>query len=222
MQGRLNHQPLCSRPCVFNMKFCTFSLLVSMFVSLVAALPRYPPRLGSTSPLRVATTAPEEQVAPASYVEPVTIASSAFSGILFAYGSVRLPFSALWNIVRSEASSLDSQLNADALSMVLLPNASHPSGHGKCAEDQFWFGPKQSCVGGTGTEDFIQPPPGYYCPVDWSYSNSLGCCMPHTPRVISKNSCRNGNGTWDLIRIVCVERGSNHIPSIVNQTGVQQ
>ncbi|CAE6409987.1 hypothetical protein ACGC1H_006481 [Rhizoctonia solani] len=204
------------------MKFCTFSLLAS-FVSLVAALPRYPPRLGSTSAVRIATTTSENQVAPPSLVELVTIASTAFSGVLLAYGSVRLPISVLWNTVRSDASSESHRLNVDALSMVLLPDASHPSGHGNCAGDLFWFGPKQTCVGGTGTEDFIRPPPGYYCPVNWSFSNSLGCCMPHTPRAISKNDCRNGNGTWDLIRIVCVERGSNHMSrpsSIINQSGV--
>lgn len=191
-----------------------------MFVSLVAALPRYPPRLGSTSPVHIARTGSEKQVAPASYLELVAIASSAFSGVLLAYGSVRSPLSSLWNLVRSETGFSDShELNPDALAMMLLPDASHPSGHGKCSEDQFWFGPKQTCVGGTGTEDFIQPPAGYYCPTDWSFSNSLGCCMPHAPRFIPKNDCGNGNGTWDLIRIVCVERGSIHSSSIVNQTG---
>ncbi|CAE6494773.1 unnamed protein product [Rhizoctonia solani] len=155
------------------MKICTFSVL--MFVSLVAALPRYPPRLGSTSPVHIARTGSEKQVAPASYLELVTIASSAFSGVLLAYGSVRSPLSSLWNLVRSETGLSDShRLNPDALAMMLLPDASHPSGHGKCSEDQFWFGPKQTCVGGTGTEDFIQPPAGYYCPTDWSFSNSLG------------------------------------------------
>ncbi|CAE6461698.1 unnamed protein product [Rhizoctonia solani] len=188
------------------MKFCIFSVLT--FVSLVAALPRYP-RLGSTSPVRVATAGLEKQVEPVSYVELLTIATSTFSGILLAYGS---PFSSFWSVFQSDTSSSHiHELNADALAMVLLPDASHPGGHGKCAEDQFWFGPKQTCVGGTGTEDFIQPPAGYYCPADWSFSNSLGCCMPHTPRAITKNDCRNGNGTWDLIRIVCVERGLTQI-----------
>ncbi|CAE6415101.1 unnamed protein product [Rhizoctonia solani] len=223
MRDRPNRQPPSTLfTCVFNMKFCTFFLLAS-FVSLVAALPRYPRRLGSTSPVRAATTASEKQVVPASFVELVTIASSAFSGVLLAYGSVRSPLSALWNIIRSNTHSESHRSNVDTLSMMLLPEASHPSGHGRCAEDQFWFGPKQTCVGGTGAEDFIRPPPGYYCPVDWSFSDSLRCCMPHTPRAISKNDCRNGNGTWDLIRIVCAERGSNHMSrpsSIINQSGV--
>ncbi|CEL53266.1 hypothetical protein RSOLAG1IB_06233 [Rhizoctonia solani AG-1 IB] len=190
-----------------------------MFVSLVAALPRYPPRLGSTSPVRI-TTRPEKQVVSPSYVELITIATSSFSGVLLTYGSLRLPLSSLWNVFRSGADSPQVQEStADALSMMLLPSASHPSGHGMCAEDQFWFGPKQTCVGGTGTEDFIEPPAGYYCPVDWSFSHGLGCCMPHTPLVVSKNDCRNGSGSWDSLRIACVERGPSHTSrssSVVN------
>ncbi|KAJ1301287.1 hypothetical protein OPQ81_003692 [Rhizoctonia solani] len=211
--AQIANHPSTLSACVLNMKFCTFSVLVSTFVSLVAALPRYPPRLGSSSPLSIAASGPEKQVTTAGYVELVTIATSAFSGVLLAYGSILSPLSSLWNVVQNGIGSSHShEFNAEILSAVLLPDVSHPSGHGKCAEDQFWFGPKQTCVGGTGSEDFVRPPAGYYCPVDWSFSNSLGCCMPHTLRAISKNDCGNGDGTWDLIRVVCVGRGLIHVP----------
>ncbi|KAF8701263.1 hypothetical protein RHS03_06554, partial [Rhizoctonia solani] len=177
------------------MKFCTFSIL--LFVSLVAALPQYPTRPRPTSPTR-ATAELQKQVASPSYAGLITIAASSFNAILFTYGSLRLPLSSLWSAIRGNVFHGSS---VDTLSMMLLPNPSRPSQHGKCAEDQFWFGPKQTCVGGTGTEDFIQPPTGYYCPIDWSFSYSLGCCMPHTPQVVSKNDCGDGNGAWDLIRM---------------------
>lgn len=86
-----------------------------------------------------------------------------------------------------------------------VPVPSHPSGHGVCSEGQFWFGPKQSCVGKSFSEATTAPA-GYYCPLDWHYSLQQSCCIPNMPQAIRRNDCKNGNGTWDLIRLVCVDR----------------
>ncbi|KAG9080022.1 hypothetical protein FRC06_007171, partial [Ceratobasidium sp. 370] len=80
-----------------------------------------------------------------------------------------------------------------------VPTPSHPDGHGKCSDGLFWFGPKQTCIGGQDLE-VAEPPVGYYCPLNWSFSNKHRCCVPNTPAAIVRNSCKNGNGTWDLIR----------------------
>ncbi|QRV99109.1 hypothetical protein RhiJN_27128 [Ceratobasidium sp. AG-Ba] len=81
-----------------------------------------------------------------------------------------------------------------------VPVPSHPSGHGVCSEGQFWFGPKQICVD-KSTSEATTAPAGYYCPLDWHYSLQQLCCIPNMPEAIRRNNCKNGNGTWDLIRL---------------------
>ncbi|KAG8728235.1 hypothetical protein FRC12_021920 [Ceratobasidium sp. 428] len=49
-----------------------------------------------------------------------------------------------------------------------IPTPSRPDGHGKCADGQFWFGPRQTCVG--EQDEIADPPVGYYCPLNWSFS----------------------------------------------------
>lgn len=186
------------------MKFCVLAILA--LVSLVAALPRYPPpQTRPTAPVRsmMSPLANKPATSVASYAELLTVATSAFSGVIVFYGSSRPSFSSLWHAVRGN--SFAARDVTDGVGELWLPVASHPAGHGKCAEGQFWFGPKQICLDGMHAGDFVQPPVGYYCPTGWGFSDNLGCCVPHSPAAITKNDCSNKNGSWDLVRIACVE-----------------
>lgn len=187
------------------MKLCVLSLLT--LVSLAAALPRYPPPQARPAAAVHSATAPltgKPVTVVASYAELITVATSAFSGVLVFYGSSRPSLSSLWHTARGY--SVDARGVISDVPELWLPDASHPEGHGKCAEGQFWFGPKQVCLDGIHAGDFVQPPAGYYCPTGWGFSDNLGCCVPYSSAAITKNDCSNKDGSWDLVRIACVER----------------
>ncbi|KAG8702343.1 hypothetical protein FRC08_003545 [Ceratobasidium sp. 394] len=172
-----------------------FSITLGLvLVSSVLALPRYSSRPEKAT---ISSTGPKRGSSSNWYDVLVVMAGAAESALALPVDTTCAP-----------GFSFNPHSMACELPGHSVPPPSHPDGHGKCLDGQFWFGPEQTCVGGRDLE-LAKPPVGYYCPLNWSFSNKHRCCVPNTPAVITRNSCKNGNGTWDLIRIVCTERPAN-------------
>ncbi|KAG9099523.1 hypothetical protein FS749_001079 [Ceratobasidium sp. UAMH 11750] len=183
-----------------------FSITLGLvLVSSVLALPRYSSRPEKAT---ISSTGPKRGSSSNWYDVLVVMAGAAFDRTIMPYLASESALALPVDTTCAPGFSFNPHSMACELPGHSVPPPSHPDGHGKCLDGQFWFGPKQTCVGGRDLE-LAKPPVGYYCPLNWSFSNKHRCCVPNTPAVITRNSCKNGNGTWDLIRIVCTERPAN-------------
>ncbi|KAF8607109.1 hypothetical protein BDV93DRAFT_520018 [Ceratobasidium sp. AG-I] len=172
-----------------------------VLVTLVAALPRYPPRAQPK-----AATSDDKW-----YNGLVHLTAVALSHTFYAGSQPGLSSQQALIVACALGLSFNPHTRLCELPEPFLPDASHPNGHGTCPEDKFWFGPRQTCVGGAGSEDVVAPPAGYYCPLNWSFSARYSCCVPDSPAALDNYSCSNGNGSWSLIRIACVERQTSEL-----------
>ncbi|KAG8738051.1 hypothetical protein FRC10_007331 [Ceratobasidium sp. 414] len=142
-----------------------------VLVSSALALPRYPVPSEKT-------TIPASELKRSSssswYDVLVVITSAVLDRTIMPYLASKSALILTFDTTCTPGFSFNPHSMACELPGHSVPTPSHPFGHGKCSDGQFWFGPKQMCVGGQDLE-VAEPPVGYYCPLNWRFSNKHRC-----------------------------------------------
>ncbi|KAH7911196.1 hypothetical protein BJ138DRAFT_1007096 [Hygrophoropsis aurantiaca] len=95
-------------------------------------------------------------------------------------------------------------------------------GSGECADSEFWFEQKMTCLPSGGIAAAPSPPKDSQCPPSgWYWSNRLACCLPRSPlnSGASMPQCSNGwawsQATWKCTQIPSAPTRSHpsHSPS---------